>query len=208
MMMTNSNSLESELLGSWRPGSERICSGAASERAAVSHRPGYTAFKLVLTFSLILGALALLPWSRAEAGSGLSMQAAGYMYVSVPLNATDPQFEKATVNLDFKGAGMYVLRLQMAQNTGKTHFRAGAYQRQDWRANKAALRTSTPQTGFRWVTQKPKPAKAKRSASRRATAKSQYLALLSAYERAGSRAAKRAMYPKLIAAYERAQASR
>ncbi len=208
MMMINSNSLESELHGSWQPGSKKICSDAVSERAAVSHRPGYAVFKLVLTFALILGALALLPWSRAEAGSGLSMQAAGYMYFSVPLNATDPQFDKATVNLDFKGAGMYVLRLQMAQNTGKTQFRAGARQRLDWRTKKAALRTKSPESSFRLTAPKPNPAKLKRSASRRATAKSQYMALLSAYERADSSAAKRAMYPKLIAAYERAQTSR
>ena len=130
------------------------------------------------------------------------------MYVSVPLYATDPQFEKATINLDFKGAGMYVLRLQMAQDTGKTQFRTGAHQRQDWRAKRAALRTSSPEASFRLSAPKPIPAKLKRSTSRRAMAKSQYVALLSAYERAGSSAAKRAMYPKLIAAYERAQASR
>ena len=208
------NALDKKLLSGWQHGShDDVCTVAfdgrdgAGASADASYRPGFGLFRFVLLFSLFLAALAWSPWSRAEAGSGFDMSAASYVYFSVPLNAVEPQFEKTNLRVDFKGAGLYILRLEMVQDTDEPRVlpRKGKYR--NWRAHRTVVRTHKSQRSFELP---PKPANTEASSAQIDTlsAKSTYLRLLDQYERAQSKAKKRALYPQLTAAYRRATANR
>ena len=98
--------LDEKLLLGWQCGPHEVdrpaTAGWNSASDDAAHRPGYDIFKLLLLFSLFLGGLALLPWSHSAHG----MEAGGYMYVSVPLNAAEPQFDKSAIRVDVMGAGL------------------------------------------------------------------------------------------------------
>ncbi len=203
--------LDEKLLLGWHCGpdaGERPTAGTNSTRGDAAHRPGYGFFRLLLVFSLFFGVLAMSPWSPLRVTPALSMEAGGYMYLSVPLNATEPQFEQTALRLDVMGAGLHVNVLEMEQSTGKTRFLTRKNPPRNWRLKRRALQYESGSAGHKLLKQAPRRKKAHRRASPAQSAKAQYLALLRAYERERSSTQKRMLYPQLLAAYNRAQTKR
>ena len=82
-------------------------------------------FKLLLAGSLLVLLASLIPWQNANAGALPDMNAAGHMYVSVPLNAASPQFQDTTLQVDLMGAGLYVAGMEVASQDPFPQFRLG-----------------------------------------------------------------------------------
>lgn len=176
---------------------------AASGRVSPSQRRGYLTFKMFLGFLLFFGILALLSWSRALAGSPLGVEAAGHVYVSVPLKASQLQTNQAALRLDIMGAGVYLLRFEMAQNNGAVRLLTKS-RRRNWRHQKALLRHQTVHPASRQTRPVQRTQRAKSALRKTAAARSLYLSLLHSYRRENSPAVKRALYRKLKDAYRQA----
>ena len=82
-------------------------------------------FKVVLAGSILMLLASLIPWQTARAGSMPEVNAAGYMYVSVPLNAAAPQFQGTTLQVDLMGAGLYVAGMEVAGMSTAPRLRLG-----------------------------------------------------------------------------------
>ena len=104
-------------------GSYRFGTGGAE--VAPDYRPGYAMFKVLLAGSLLVLLASLIPWQSAHAGSMPDVNAAGHMYVSVPLNAAAPQFQDTTLQVDLMGAGLYVGGMEVAPQDTVPRFRLG-----------------------------------------------------------------------------------
>lgn len=207
MTTHQTSSLENRILRRWAgdaPGGDRAQGGRGERRHDVSYRPGYSVFKALLLMALFLAVSLVFPWLPARAGNGIPMKAAGFMYVSVPLHATEPRFEETTINFDFVGAGINILRIEMAQHSDETRFVSGRKRKQDWRRRRAALKAYPLKPTFKPVRRAARKPVKRASASRRDSAKRRYLALLEAYRKEPSSAQRRALYGDLIAAYEAA----
>jgi len=99
--------------------------GAADAQSAPDYRPGYTMFKLLLAGSALMLLASLISWQHAHAGSMPDVDAAGHMYVSVPLNSAAPQFHDTTLQVDLMGAGLYVGGMEVATDEPTPRFRLG-----------------------------------------------------------------------------------
>lgn len=104
-------------------GSYRI--GTAGAESAPDYRPGYAMFKILLAGSLLVLLASLIPWQSAQAGSMPDVDAAGHMYVSVPLNAAAPQFQDTTLQVDLMGAGLHVGGMEVTPQDTTPRFRLG-----------------------------------------------------------------------------------
>ena len=184
-------------------------SGPQSRFDDAAYRPGYDLFKILLTFSLFLAIFALSPWSPMKAAPAHGMEAGGYMYLSVPLNAAEPQFDESALRVDVMGAGLHVNVLEMRQDTGTTRVMAGKGKRKDWRAKRRAIESDSRTVGYTLVTSAPKRAHSPRvTRFRSKSAKAHYLALLRAYESESSNEQRRRLYPQLLIAYRKALSAR
>ena len=204
-------SLEKRILRGWTcdaADGERSAAGLHDKRHDATYRPGYTTFKALLLAALFLAVSLLFPWFPARAGNGVPMKAAGFLYVSVPLHATEARFEESTINFDFVGAGVKILSLEMAQHSDQPRVVSGLDGQEDWRRQRAALQAAPMKTGFRKTDRVGRKRLPRRQQTRVRSAKTRYLALLEAYRREPSSARKRALYPGLIAAYEAALSAR
>lgn len=213
MSELDTTALDKKLLSGWRTEEafaadprENCGPNAGPARTHASHRRGYAIFKILLIFSLIFAAFALATWSRALAGSPLGIETAGYIYVSVPLKATVPQFDQTALRLDLKGAGVYLLRFEMAQDGGRTRLMTKR-KRRNWRYQRARFQrpaahsNGAKRPAVHTLTQPP------RNEPKTRTARSVYLSLLRSYHKETSRAKKRALHPNLKAAYRQALSS-
>lgn len=205
--------LDEKLLLGWNAvphADDRLAlAGPQSRNRDAAHRPGYDLFKILLFFSLFLGILALSPWSPVKVGPAHGMEAGGYMYLSVPLNAAEPQFDKSALRVDVMGAGLHLNVLEMRQDTGTTRVMAGKRKRKDWRAKRRAIESDSRTVGYTLVTSARKRANPPRSTRPRSkSAKAHYLALLRTYESESSSERRRRLYPQLLVAYRKALSTR
>lgn len=138
MTEIRTSSLDKKLLLGWQDGPEAH-SGASAYRyetgsaqtTSPDHRPGYAMFKVLLAGSLLMLLASLIPWQSARAGSMPEVNAAGYMYVSVPLSAAAPQFHDTTFQVDLMGAGLYVAGMEVAGGSTAPRFRLGKRKHRD-----------------------------------------------------------------------------
>ena len=176
-------------------------------RADATHRPGYSIFRLLLIFSLFLALFTLCPWSPLRSGQAWGMDAGGYVYLSVPLNSIEPQFEHTALRVDLIGAGVRLKFLEMRQDSGKVRFLPNKRGYRRW-GEKRSSAEYLAWSRFRRTNSAPHLIEVQQQTNPSKSAKARYMALLNAYEREESRAERRALYPKLMAAYRRALAER
>jgi hypothetical protein len=203
--------LDEKLLLSWHGGSDadlQHAAGAHSHRDNASYRPGYGIFRIALVLSLFLGVLAMSPWSPLRIGSAHGMDASGYVYLSVPLNAVEPRFEDTALRVDVRTAGLKMRVLELKQNVGKTRFLPRNGAPRDWRGKQRALASDGRNAGYEIISTAQRRPKARRRTASPKSARKQYLALLRAYEHEDSSRERRLLHPKLMSAYQRALAAR